>query len=209
MVRVQPASHAETLNRVQRIQIVTIAWMVVEAAGSLTAAWMAGSAALLAFGGDSAIELISAVVVLWRFRSSSGSSAANEREEKLAARVTGGLLIALAAYVAAVSVLKLLGHGEPKPSYLGMAILAVAAVFMPLLARAKRRLSAATGSAALRADAAESGVCGYLSLIALAGLAINAIWGVAWADPAAALAITPIILWEARKALRGEPCQCC
>lgn len=208
MTLVQPANHAETFDRVRRIQMITIAWMVVEAAGSLLAAWVAGSAALLAFGGDSAIELISAVVVLWRFRSS-GAPSANEREERLAARVTGGLLMGLAAYVLAVSVMKLLGHGEPAPSYLGMAILAVAAVFMPLLARAKRRLSAATGSAALRADAAESSVCGYLSLIALAGLAVNAIWGVAWADPAAALAITPIILWEAREALRGEPCACC
>lgn len=182
--------------------------MVVEAAGSLAAAWMAGSAALLAFGGDSAIELISAIVVLWRFRSSPGSSAANERDERVAARVTGILLLALTAYVVAVSVMKLVGHGEPAPSYFGIAILAMAAVFMPLLARAKRKLSATTGSAALRADAAESGVCGYLSLIALAGLAVNAIWGVAWADPVAALAIAPIILWEAREALRGEPCQC-
>jgi divalent metal cation (Fe/Co/Zn/Cd) transporter len=105
-------------------------------------------------------------------------------------------------------VLKLVGHGESRPSYLGIAILAAAAVFMPLLARAKRRLSAATGSAALRADAAESSVCGYLSLIALAGLAINAVWSVTWADPVAALAITPIILWEAREALRGKPCHC-
>lgn len=209
MALVQPAIESEkTDHRVRRIQLVTIAWMVVEAVGSLTAAWMAGSAALLAFGGDSTIELISAIVVLWRFRSPSGSSTANEPEEKLAARATGGLLIALAAYVVAVSLLKLLGHGEPAPSYLGIAILAMAAVFMPLLARAKRKLSTETGSAALRADAAESGVCGYMSLIALGGVAVNAIWGVAWADAAAALAITPIILWEAREALRGEPCQC-
>lgn len=205
---VQPANHAETFNRIRLIQVVTIAWMVIEAAGSLMAAWMAGSAALLAFGGDSAIELLSAIVVLWRFRSSFASSPAHERDEKIAARVTGILLVALAAYVVAVSVLKLLGRSKPAPSYFGIAILAMAAVFMPLLARAKRRLSAGTGSAALRADAAESGVCGYLSLIALAGLAVNAIWGIAWADPAAALTITPIVLWEARETLRGEPCQC-
>ncbi|MGH9715606.1 MAG: cation diffusion facilitator family transporter [Candidatus Acidiferrales bacterium] len=193
------------VDRVRRIQIITIGWMVIEAAGSLVAAWMAGSAALLAFGGDSAIELISASVVLWRFR----SLGAREREEKLAARISGVLLVILALYVVAVSVMKLLGHAEPAPSFLGIAILAFAAVFMPLLARAKRALSGATGSAALRADAAESSLCGYLSLIALAGLVINAVWRAPWADPAAALAITPLVLWEAREALRGKPCDCC
>jgi divalent metal cation (Fe/Co/Zn/Cd) transporter len=179
--------------------------MLVEATGSLLAAWMAGSAALLAFGGDSAIELISAAVVLWRFRSANAA----EGDEKRAARASGALLILLAAYIVAISIFKLVGHAQAAPSYLGIAILSAAAVFMPLLARVKRRLSATTESAALRADAAESSVCGYLSLIALSGLVMNAVWGTRWADPAAALAITPLILIEARKALRGKPCESC
>ncbi len=79
---------------------------------------------------------------------------------------------------------------------------------MPWLAKEKRRLSGATGSAALRADAAQSALCAYLSLIALAGLAINAIWHVEWADPIAALAILPLIVWEGRKAMRGKACGC-
>src|SRR5258706_3767505 len=57
----------DTIRRIQRIQTLTIVWMTVEAAVSLAAAWMARSPALLAFGGDSAIELLSAIVVLWRF----------------------------------------------------------------------------------------------------------------------------------------------
>ncbi len=157
--------------------------MSVEAVVSLFAAWRAHSPALLAFGGDSAIELFSAMVVLWRFRASD----AHEDAERRAARVAGALLFALAAYVAVTSVTSLLGYSEPKPTFLGIAILVVAAVVMPWLAKEKRRLSGATGSAALRADAAQSALCAYLSLIALAGLAINAIWHVKWADPVAAL----------------------
>jgi len=67
----------------------------------------------------------------------------------------------------------------------------------------------ATGSAALRADAAQSVLCAYLSLIALVGLAINAIWTVKWADPVAALAVLPLIVWEGREAMRGKTCDCC
>ena len=205
MASVMQISAPDAIRRIQRVQTVTIAWMSVEAVVSLFAAWLARSPALLAFGGDSTIELFSAVVVLWRFR----VSAAHAEAERRATRVAGPLLFALAAFVAVTSVASLLGYTEPKPTFLGIAVLVAAAVAMPWLAREKRRLSGATGSAALRADAAQSALCAYLSLIALAGLAINAIWHVKWADPIAALAILPLIVWEGREAMRGRACGCC
>jgi divalent metal cation (Fe/Co/Zn/Cd) transporter len=135
--------------------------------------------------------------VLWRFR----ASATHEEVERRAARGAGALLFALATFVAVTSVTRLLGYSEPKPTILGIGSLVAAAVVMPWLAKEKRRLSEATGSAALRADATQSSLCAYLSLIALAGLAINAIWQVKCADPTAALAILPLIAWEV-----GKPC---
>jgi len=205
MASVLQIASPDAVRRIQRVQTVTIAWMSVEAAVSLFAAWRARSPALLAFGGDSTIELFSAIVVLWRFR----ASAAHEEVERRAARVAGALLFTLAAYVAIISVASLLGYSEPKPTFLGIAVLVAAATIMPWLAKEKRRLSGVTGSAALRADAAQSVLCAYLSLIALAGLTINAIWHVKWADPMAALVVVPLILWEGREALRGKACGCC
>src|SRR5712691_6847528 len=117
----------EVLQRVIRIQNLTLIWMSVEATVALGAAWMARSPALLAFGGDSAIELISAVVVYWRFRSKW-----HETSEQFAARITGGLLFLLAAYVALTLSLALLGHREVRPSFLGIVVLIVAALVMPL-----------------------------------------------------------------------------
>lgn len=200
-----PVPAAATLNRVLQIQTITISWMSVEAVVSLSAARMAHSPALLAFGGDSAIELLSAVVVYWRFR----SKRSEERTEKLAARITGSLLFGLAAYVVLVAALALLAHREVRPSYLGIVVLIVAAVAMPVLARQKRQLSALTASAALRADAAESALCGYLSIIALSGLVANAFWGVPWADPIAALCLIPLVVREGWQTLKGRPCECC
>jgi divalent metal cation (Fe/Co/Zn/Cd) transporter len=202
---VLPVPVDTTLHRIRRIQVLTIAWMSVETVVSLSAALMAHSPALLAFGGDSTIELLSAAVVYWRFRSKSSDGAT----EKLAARISGTLLFALAAYVALVAALALLGHREVRPSFLGIIVLIVAAVVMPLLAQQKRRLSSATGSAALRADAAESALCGYLSIIALAGLVANAFWGITWADPVAALCLIPVVAREGWQALNGRPCDCC
>jgi divalent metal cation (Fe/Co/Zn/Cd) transporter len=194
----------DTLKHIQRIQTITIAWMSIEAALSLRAAWTARSPALVAFGGDSAVELMSAAIVLWRFRTLAPTHA-----EQRAARIAGSLLFALTVYVAFASAMSLLGYIEPRPSYLGMAVLVGAAIIMPVLAKEKRRLSALTGSAALRADAAESAFCAYFSIIALLGLVVHAIWHIAWADPVAALVITPLIVLEAKEALRGKACDCC
>ena len=205
MASVLQIATPEAIHCIRRVQVLTIAWMTVEAVVSLFASWKARSPALLAFGGDSAIELFSAVVVLWRFR----AAAAHEDAERRAARVAGTLLFALAAYVAVSSALSLLGYSEPRPALAGIAILVAALAVMPWFAKEKRRLSAATGSAALRADAAQSALCAYLSLIALVGLAVNAIWHMAWADPVAALLIIPLVLREGWRAIRGTPCDCC
>ena len=192
IVALQP----DVLRRILRIQAFTLIWMCVEAAVSLGAAWWAHSPALFAFGGDSAIELVSALVVYWRFRFHSTETKA----EKFATRMAGGLLFALAAYVLIASAAALLGKREARSSLAGIALLLVAAVVMPWLAGQKRNLSVVTSSAALRADAAESAVCGYMAWIALAGLSVNAAWGIKWADPVAAFCLIPFILregWEA------------
>lgn len=194
-----------TLRRIHQIQTITIIWMMVEACVSLWAARMARSPSLLAFGGDSTIELLSAGVVVWRFREQSRP----EHVERQAARIARVLLFAVAACVAAVSAVSLLGYHEPQPTYPGLAILAGAAVIMPWLSKQKRRLSAMTNSAALRADAAESTLCAYLSWIALVGIGLNTFWHMAWADPAAALIIVPFVVHEGFQSIRGRACGCC
>ena len=196
MVPLQP----DIPRRILRIQVFTLIWMCVEAAVSLGAAWRAHSPALLAFGGDSAIELVSALVVYWRFRFHSTEMKA----ERFASRIAGGLLFALAAYVLLASGAALLGQREARPSLAGIVLLLVAAVVMPWLAVQKRKLSVAASSAALKADAAEAAVCGYMAWIALAGLSVNAVWGIKWADPAAALCLTPFILREGWEAVEGQ-----
>jgi len=178
--------------------------MTVEAIVARGAAWMARGLALLGFGGDSAIELFSAIIVFWRFRSKSDSGEA----EKLAARVAGGLLFIVAAFVVVTSGLSLLGYREPQPSFAGLVLLIVAAIGMPWLASQKRKLATQVASASLRADATESALCGYLSLIALAGLLANLIFHAAWADPVAALALVPLIAREGWQAVHASR-HCC
>src|SRR6266702_8276593 len=186
-----PATSSELPDisrRVLRLQVLTIAWVAVEAVVSLAAAWNSHSPALFAFGGDSLIELLSAAVVFWRFRF--------ELNEARAARIAGVLLFALAGLVMLTSLLNLLGYREAQRSLVGIGILLVAAIAMAWLANRKRKLAVVTSSAALKADAAESALCGYMAWIAVAGLVVNALWNRPWADPLAALVLTPLIARE-------------
>jgi divalent metal cation (Fe/Co/Zn/Cd) transporter len=189
-------------RRILWIQTFTVVWMTAEAGVALASAWKARSPALLGFGGDSLIELLSAAVVLWRFR----DARVDERTEKRTAQIAGILLFALAAFVGIASTVALLGYSEPRTSFVGIALLLLAAMIMPWLAAEKRHLAAQTGSGALRADAAESALCGYMAWIALAGLVVNAVWKNHWTDPVAALCLTPIIAREGWEAMRGKTC---
>jgi divalent metal cation (Fe/Co/Zn/Cd) transporter len=200
---VATAPLSEISRRILRLQVITIAWMTVEAVVSLGTAWRSHSPALLAFGGDSLIELLSAAVVFWRFRF--------DLKETRAARIAGILLFALAGLVILTSVLNFIGYREAQRSLIGIGILLAAAVVMPWLAKQKRRFGTITASTALTADATQSALCAYMAWVALAGLLANSIWGISWADPVAALALTPLILREGWIAVRTSRmgCDCC
>lgn len=194
---------AGQLTAIRRIQILTILWMSAEVMVSAAVAIRAHSIAVLAFGGDSAIELLSGLTVLVRF-------AGTRLTEHHAARLTSLLLYCLAAFVVCASALSLMKlWAPPQPSYLGMGVLVAAAAVMPWLAMRKRQLSKETGSSSLAADAVQSSVCGWLAWIALAGLALNALLGISWADPLAALAIVPLVVKEGREAWNERACSCC
>lgn len=184
------------------LQSFTLVWMLIECAISLWAAARAHSPALLAFGFDSFVELLSAALVIFalapRFRI----------DRCRIDTAAGALLFVLAAVVALTSVLALVGKVEPDPSPLGIAITVAALLVMPLLAWQKRKLARRTANNALAADAVQSATCAYLAAIALAGLALNATFHIASADSVAALAAVPILILEGRRAMRGQSCGC-
>jgi divalent metal cation (Fe/Co/Zn/Cd) transporter len=185
------------------LQSITLAWMLVECGASLYAAATAHSPALLAFGSDSFVELLSAAVVLLQFSSPKSIS------ERTAGRINGALLLVLALIVACTALLSLALHLQPEPSLLGMLITAAALVAMPVLAALKRKEARRMNHAALAADAVQSATCAYLALVTLAALAANAAFHIPWADSLAALVAIPILLHEGRLAWQGHACGCC
>jgi len=191
----------------------TIGWMAMEAAVSLGAGAVAGSVALVAFGADSVIELISAGVLLRRLRVEQAGGYAGDVQaaERRASGLVGVLLLLLAIWVAGSVLRDLLTRAQPESSPAGLVIAAASTVVMPWIVSTKRRIATRIGSPALRADAACGIVCAYMAATLLAGLALRAMFGWWWADPLAALGIVYFIVregWEAVEAARGRADAC-
>lgn len=191
------------VRRGLRLNYLTIAYNALEAVASLVAGVAAGSIALLGFGVDSVIELAASGAAQWRLRTDL-DSARRARIERTTRRTIGMCFLVLAAYIGYESLTALWRHEQPAKSVAGIVILAASVIVMPLLARAKRRIALAMGSRALTSEARQTSLCAYLSAIALAGIALNALFGWWWADPVAALAMLPIVAREGVEGLAGE-----
>lgn len=193
------------LRRGRRLEVFTIGYNSLEGIIAVGLGLIAGSIALVGFGFDSAIEVISGAALLWRL-GNHRDEAASERAEGIALKIVGVSFLVLAAYVSYDSIKALLLREAPSESVPGIVLAAASLVIMPVLVRAKRRVARAIRSDALLADATQTAVCTYLSAILLAGLALNGLFGWWWADPVAALVMVPIIVREGLEALRGERC---
>jgi divalent metal cation (Fe/Co/Zn/Cd) transporter len=185
--------------------MLTIAWMVLEAAVAIGAGIVARSVALTGFGLDSVIELVTGGALLWRLvtEANGGSLERVERAEHRAAWVAGIALVLLCGYVVATAALSLWTrtHAESSPIGIGLALVAV--VGMPVLAWRKRAIATPLGSPALRGDAACSITCAYMAGTLLVGLTFNAGFGWWWADSLAALGLLIWLVPEAREAIEG------
>ncbi|WP_126598085.1 cation transporter [Dictyobacter aurantiacus] len=197
------------------IELITIGWMVIEATVALTTGILSRSVSLEGFGIDSIIELIAGGILLWRLlvEQRGGSEERVELAERRASWVTALGLFALAVYIVIDSGWTFLKQIHPESSWWGLGLALAAAIIMPLLWQGKLRVARRIGSAALKADAACSVTCAYMSLALLVGLLLNRLLGWWWADPLAGLALVYFIVREGREAWHeartGEACSCC
>lgn len=197
------------------IELSSLLWMVIEASVAIVVGFATRSVSLQGFGFDSIIELIAGGVLLWRLmlEQRGGSLEAVERAERRASWVVAFALFALAIYIVGDSIFSFFTKSRPESSWWGVGLAIAAAIIMPVLWQGKLRVARHIGSAALKADAACSATCAYMSFALLVGLLLNALFGWWWADPLAALALVYFIVQEGREALHeartGETCECC
>jgi divalent metal cation (Fe/Co/Zn/Cd) transporter len=188
-------------QRVRWVVAATISYNVVEAVVAISAGRAASSAALIGFGLDSVVEVLSAAAVAWQF-----ATPDPERRERRAMRFIAIAFFALALFVSVQAVRTLLGAAEPEHSTVGIVLAAVSVVVMPFLSWFERRTGRELGSASAVADSKQTLLCTYLSAVLLVGLVLNSTLGWTWADPLAALVIAGIAVREGLEAWRGDAC---
>lgn len=188
-------------RRVRLIVAATIAYNLVESVVALTAGALASSAALIAFGLDSLVEVTSAAAVAWQFAAPDPRS-----REHVTLRLIAGAFFALAAYVTYDAVRGLVGAAEAEHSSVGIGLAVVSVVVMPVLSWLERRTGRELGSSTVVADSKQTLICAWLSGVLLVGLVTNSLLGWAWIDPVAALIIAVVAVREGIEALRGDTC---
>jgi divalent metal cation (Fe/Co/Zn/Cd) transporter len=193
------------------LEYLTVSYNILEAVFSILFGALAGSVALIGFGLDSIVESLSGGVLIWRLHQHKRVS--EEQEEKIefvAVRLVAVTFIVLGSYVLVESLISLgffdmigvsnlipyLQQEEPGVSIPGMIIATASLIVMPVLAYLKKKTGKEIGSKALVADAKETLVCAWLSVALLLGLALNALFGWWWADPAAGLIIVGFLFKE-------------
>jgi len=196
------------------IELVTILWMTIEGSCAITVGFATHSVSLQGFGIDSIVELIAGGILLWRLlvEQRGGSVERVKQAERYASWVTAISLFVLAIYIVGDSAFTFITRTRPEASWWGVGLAIAAAIIMPILWYGKLRIAIRIGSAALKADAACSMTCAYISLTLLAGLLLNRFFGWWWADPLAALGLVYFLVQEGREAWyqarTGETCSC-
>lgn len=190
-------------RRAKALSWFSLGYMTAEGAIAITAGVLAASPALIGFGIDSAIEGFASLVIVWRF---TGARLLSETAERRAQVLVAIQFFLLAPYVGYEALDSLISDERPDRSYIGIGLAGASLVVMPLLGRAKERIGERMGSVATRGEGQQNLLCAYLSAALLAGLLGNALLGLWWLDPAAALVIAGVAIKEGLEAWRGEGC---
>jgi divalent metal cation (Fe/Co/Zn/Cd) transporter len=202
----KPQKTDERQRLVRRAKLLAwagVGWHGVEAAIAVGAGLAASSIALIGFGADSLIESAAGIILLWRF---AAARAASEDAERRAQKLIALSFYVLAAYVGFEAVRSLLTGERPDASWVGIGLAAVTLATMPPLAIAKAKVGEKLGSSATKSEGQQNMLCAYLSAALLVGLGANALFGLWWADPVAALLIAGVAVKEGRESWRGESC---
>ena len=195
----------DDLRSAVRWSAASLAWALLVGGASVVAGLVAASTALVGFGLNSLLDGGASAVLVWRFSEELRGHPHSHRLEQRAARVVGLLLAFIALYLVVRSCVALGQHHGPSASVLGVILTGASLVVLPVLARAKLRLSKTLGSRALRADAFLSGAGAALAVATLIGLALSTGLDAWWADSAAALLIAVTLARESVLTLRESP----
>jgi divalent metal cation (Fe/Co/Zn/Cd) transporter len=196
-VQSSPVDRSALQRKALRLEYATIAWNIGEAVLTLALGALASSLALIGFGAVSVVEIFASSVVVWHLMPEHQIDQSNRTRRAL--RLVAVAFGVLAVVLATIATNDLVTERRPDESFWGIIYLALAATVMFALALVKKRIADRLDSAPLRSEATMTLLDGFLATATLTGLALNALVGWWWADPAAALVVALAAANEARE----------
>ncbi len=193
---ISPRTQALLRKRALRLEIFTVGYNLLEGIFSILLGVVAASVALISFGLDSGIEVLAALVLLWRLTRKENDAAHARQLERRAVLLVGISFLVLALYIIWEATSKIIGEAEPQTSWGGILLAVSSLIVMPLLAARKKKVAASLKSWSLASEATQTSLCAYLSAVLLGGLLLNALLGWWWADPLASLVIVALMVKE-------------
>lgn len=192
------------ITQALNLEKVTIFYNVGEGVISILAGASAGLVSLLGFGLDSAVEVVTAILVLRHISAELKGQTISESSERRTLKLIAITFFALAGFLVVESVHNLLTHAKPETSLLGLGATAFSALFMPWLAKRKADIGQVLGSKLLIADAAETRLCGWMALSTFSGVLAFHFFHLNWLDSLTSLIIAGFAINEGREAWEGE-----
>jgi divalent metal cation (Fe/Co/Zn/Cd) transporter len=191
--------HNEQVRRGLSLEYFSLGWMSVEVIASVIAGMIIGkSFALLAFAGDSVVEIISAFAVLSYIRNLTKGNFI-ETESERTEKISHSLLILLIPVIALGATYSYFSGVKAEASPLGIAVSLGAVVIMSYLWTEKKRLGKEANIVPLAIDAIESATCLFMSVAVLGSLLLEYFFGFSWADYVATAIILVFLVVEVRE----------
>ena len=185
------------------VEYASLAWMAIEGLVSIYSGMMVSSLALLAFGGDSVVELLSSAAVVRHLRAMTrGTSLDAHVDDSRTEWATTLLLLSLIPIIALGTLYSIITGIEPEGSTLGIAVAVGAVIIMPILWYEKKKIGKICNCLPLEIDASESATCFLMSIALLAGLVINYFFKLPWVDYLVTALILMFVIREGTESYR-------
>lgn len=186
------------------LAIITIVYNVIEGLVSVIFGINDEALALLGFGVDSFVEVLSGIGILhmiYRMKKAGLRDVkSRDKFERHALKITGTAFYILAAGLIVGSVMKIITGGKPETTMVGIIISSLSILTMYFLMTFKLKIGKKLNSDAIIADANCTKTCFYLSFILLASSALFELWGIIWFDIAGSLGIAWFAFSEGKEA---------
>jgi divalent metal cation (Fe/Co/Zn/Cd) transporter len=184
------------------VSYAAVCWSVLAGSASVAVGIQSRSTALVGTGADVLADMLSSLVLIWRFRGELQRRHPSDAVERRAHRVSSIALIIVAVGIAATGAVRLVSGGGASADSAATIAAAVSLVVLPVFAIAKYRIASTIPSAALRMDGHITFVGATMAAITLVGLALTAMLGWSAADSIAALGVALVAAATGLQGLR-------